>query len=310
MDTTSTRFKRGVHKNGECGKNISGYAAISAAVSTSNVHQLSLGSSPYSVVSTHKEKKRSFLGTDILAFLFLRFIYINKVNDIYVLLLSSETFKSTTIDSMISTISKSTGTVIIVNQDDKSKFIVKSISSSADNPLLKSESICEFHDCVGLVRFFKDISSYVDLKAMVYPKVTDVYTKVISVNSNIQWCAMSSSKTVYVSKSNGSKYIHNAFPWSSSPRYSGYTIGCGGIREGNTFDMRRYMGSFNYYEKMISSVPLGSSCVDCHALSTAGKMLDLLHNKRPGSSSHRLSSSSIEALDELNKKLSEIIKSS
>lgn len=302
MDSTSKRFSKGVHAEGKCGKNTSGYAAISSAITKRSVHELDLSMMSSDCGLSIKDKKKSFLKADILAYLLLRFVCQFDSQSLYVILLSSNMFMTSTIEGMVASITEAMGTVIIVHQTDD-EFNLKAISDNGD-------STCVFEAGSDLVSFFESISKSVDLAVMAYPAVTEEYASIISMNNVQYWCVPADRINVYVSKGGDSMYRHNAFPWSRYPCYSGFTIGKGKIKDGGTRDKHMFVGSFNYYEKMVSSVPYRQSCVDCYVLKMAGNMIDLMVNKKAIDRSNRLSSSSLEALAELDRRMDEIINSS
>lgn len=298
MDSTTKRFNNGVHAEGKCGRNTSGYAAISPAMEKHNVHELDIETmSPLPVTTGHR--KKPFLTSDIIAYLLLKSVHSGDFQRSYVILLSSALFMTSTIEKMIQSMVESMSVVIIVNTNNE-EFTVRAILSGA-------ESSCIFSGSSSLMSFFENINKLTPLAVVAYPTVTREYFHIMSMDNVSSWCVPATISDVYISSGYKSFYKHNAFPWSKYPHYSGFTLGRGKIRRGNVFDVHRFIGSFNYYERMISSVPYKDSCVDCYALKIAADMIELMIDNRPQKKLHRLSASSIEALDELNKRMQEVM---
>ncbi len=302
MDSTPKRFSKGVHYDGKCGKNTSGYAAISSAMGRHDVHELDSNMMSSNSSMKTKEKKKAFYNSDILAYLLLKVVCESDFQSVYVILLSSNTFMSSTIEGMVTSMTEAMSTVILVHHTND-EFYVKSISNAGD-------STCVFSVGSELVSFFKMVSNYVCLTVMVYPDVTVEYKSIVSIDNVQFWCVPATRLHVYVSENGDAMYKHNVFPWSRYPNYSGFTIGRGKIRDATTPEKHKFVASFNYYAKMISSVPYRDSCVDCYVLGIVANMIDLMVDRKIVDRSNRLSSSSLEALAELDRKILEIMQSS
>lgn len=294
MDTVS-RFKQGVHRKGDCGKNTNGFAAINSASRNGDLHQLGNIQISSSIMSSSESKKRTFACSDILAYLLMKNISSRGFTNTYMLLLSSGTFISSTVENIVSCISKMHNTVMIVQMIDNEFFI--SMDSMDVHIRHMSSSDNE------LVNLFISMSDLRQASVIVYPKMLSSYERIISECQIRSWCTPLSRKEVYVSKHGSGMHTHNVFPWSRFPSYSGFTIGNGFMQRGSLKDRQKYIGSFNFYESMISSVPLHDSCTDCIALQTVAQMISILIELPDDRRNSRLSISSIEALKELEDRI-------
>jgi len=292
MTETIEHFKKGVHKEGDCGNNRSGYAAIASSIIHCDPHSLDIGDSLTSFVPQEStQKKKSFSQCDTLVYMFLKCILRQRSSGIYVLFLSS--FISSTLDRMISSVSNTLNAVLTVQQTGDEYLVTMSFRGNT------SSCLCSTPE--DLIYLCKCLSKMDNTIALVYPDVCDVYIEALSEIQPSIWCLSASRSKVYVSRFKHHKYSHYVFPWSRSPTCHGFTIGEGQPRTGSVGDCRSYISSFSFYEKMVSSVPMQGSCVDCYALTMMVDMLSALINKTRQKHSHTLSSSSIEILEDLKK---------
>jgi len=300
MDTVS-RFRDGVHKDGDCRRNKKGFAAIGSASKNVDLHKLSDNIISSSLMSSSQDKKKTFVCSDILAYLLMKNIMHRGLSNAYILLLSSGSVLSSTVEKMLSSLSD-IHNIIIVVQKINTEFLVTMTSMD-----VHSVYVTDSDD--ELVRFFLSLNDLNEASAVIYPKILEPYEKIVSKCQILNWCTPLSRKDVYISKYGFGHYFHNAFPWSRFPSYSGFTIGNGPMRQGSIRDRQRYIGSFNFYESMISSVPLDGSCTDCTALQTIGRMISILIKNPEDRRESRLSTSSIEALKELDERMKNAIRS-
>jgi len=294
MDTIS-RFKEGVHKKGDCGRNKNGFAAISSASRSVDLHQLGDTTISSSLISSSEDKKKTFACSDILAYLLMKNIIRYGFTSAYILLLSSGSFISSTVEKILSSVTDMHNMVIIVQMIDSEFFITMNSMN------VQSVHVSSSDD--ELVSFFLSIRDLKDASVIIYPRVLKPYEQIVSKCQIYNWCTPLSRQNVYVSKYKTGTYTHNVFPWSRFPSYSGFTIGNGCMQQGSIKDRQKYIGSFNFYETMISSVPLKNTCTDCIALKTMAKMISILIGNPESSHKTRLSISSIEALKELEERL-------
>lgn len=294
MDTVS-RFKEGVHSKQNCGRNRNGYAAITSASQCTDLHKLGKSMMSSSLTASSDDKKKSFACSDTLAYILLKSIYYKGLNTTYILLLSSGPFISTTVTKMLLSIVEMHNLVAIVQKIDREFSVTVMCKGIKLLHTLDSEQ--------SLLSFFLSIKDFEDSSVIIYPKVNDIYREIVVQCKISSWCTPLSRSEVYVSKHDTGEYFHNVFPWSKYPSYSGFTLGNGSMQLGSTADRQRYIGAFNFYESMISSIPLQSSCTDCNALKNMGIMISMLIYDNHKVHKHTVSSSSIEALEEIKRKI-------
>jgi hypothetical protein len=302
MSDTVKRFEAGVHTKGNCGKNKHGYAAMNAVFQSADLHKLgTVLTSSFKSPSTIP-KKKTFAYSDILAYIFMKVLLCKGTDNVYILFLSSGSFMSSTIKNMISSMSRMMNLLITVQCNENEFLVTMNFGGVESSHGYTTED--------DLLKFFSLLEGTEDMFAIVHPVVDPVYKSIISKCGIQYWCVPSSRSEIYISESTTGTYFHNVFPWSRCPCYSGFTIGSGQMKLGSVVDRSRYVGAFNSYEMLVSSTPIGNSCVDCIALKQTGDFIQLLIGKTKTKHRHTLSSSSIEALEEVQRMIADSIQQS
>jgi hypothetical protein len=286
------RFIKGVHDKSECGKNLQGYAAMNASLKYADPHNLSnyvCESQPY---QTNHTRKRSMMGQDTIVFLLTKLMGTILSPSMYILLLSKETPIFGGLETIITGLSSMHNSVFIVeitNDHYRLTLFCNGMSSSS----------CAYNDR-DLLNIVHNLSSLRKTVLISYPTVHQWVTTINDIRPSI-WCTPARPDEVWISTLGSTSYSHFAFPWSSNTRCRGYTIGTGNVQQGELEHRLQYEGRFNFYDGMISSVPVDGTCTDCLAMRHAADRITGLtqcEKKRP-SPEHRLSTPSIKALEVL-----------
>lgn len=315
MSTTQERFMNGVHRRGDpCGQNKSGYAALSAAIEKHDIHQLDTGMTSSYVPGVslldeedgNKYKKKMFLDSDALAYILLHVVCKNNFQGLYIIFIDLIRLTDT-MESIISTITKTMSTVMVVYRNgyhstrnknnkrdpDKNTFVVKSISSNY-------EFVYEFDTSEMMISFFRSLCRFSEISVVVYPNMRTEYKMIASMSNIKEWYIPVSRDGIYISDLGKDNYKYHLFPWAVHPRYSGYVHGRGIPILAGPKESIDFMGACSFYEKMISGTPYKDSCIDCYVLRMRGEVLSIITNKKVSTHKHRLSTSSIEALAKLD----------
>lgn len=296
MDTTIKRFESGVHDRGECGQNKSGYAAIDAAIGHADVHRLNSCIISSSSRPLMHSRKRSFLSSEGLVYIFMKLTKMMPSICTYVLLLTREMPVSQTFKSIIEGCA-SRGNIVISVIELSGVFTID---------LYFME-----------VHLFHQVDSYDSLKSFIiqsglgnkiivvgYPALPQEYIDIANSIDTMVWCAPASRHLTYSCEDEISSVEHFVYPWSKSPLCSGFTLGKGKVKYSSDIDRQKYIGLYNTYETMISSVPYGLSCTDCVELqSTAASIKDLIEPMEKSDYRRHLKRSSVDALEELKARI-------
>lgn len=261
------RFLNGVHNRKDCGNNKTGYAAISAAQQYADLHNVDnyfLGSGPPSV---RHLRKRSVSSQDTVTYLIFRLIELFPLSSMYILLFSKEIPPYTTFGSMISGISSKDRAFILVSAMDDGYLITLYCFGC--------ESECFIESHIELIDFLKTIVSVRQSTLLVYPTLTFDWIRLINSIDGLIWSVPASVSDIRISIHGTGSYSHFVFPWSKSGCCRGYTVGKGRIREGRKMDRQIYESKVNFYNDMISSVPIGQSCPDCMAMERIGRLMQI-----------------------------------
>lgn len=296
MSETIRKFSKGVHSPENCGKNRFGYAALEASLEYTDPHILQDKSFMASAPSDSVPKKITFMSIESFAYMFLRMISLSPNSNVYILLLSRGMIIRGIIKSIVDAMT-STGIMVIIVGSIENRFDV-AVRYSDWTCKHKFDSTGSFHD------FFSKSDLGSDISFVAYPVLTADYIRLMESMSNSSWCIPAYCNELYVCDGKTDFCSHNAYPWSSKHFYSGFTIGKGQIRIATSKEQQRYIAAYNLYHSMISSVPIGRSCIDCISIGYAAKMLSVLIGEPIDVPiKHRLSNPSIEALEELNKRI-------
>lgn len=300
MDTTVRRFENGVHESGTCGTNKSGYAAIDAAFEHTDVHKLSsltFRSSPRPLMHF---RKKSFFSSDGLIYIFMKLMKIMPHICTYIFILSREMPLSSTFKSIIDSSAADGNMVVTVSNTDGSfsiniRFMELSVTHDVDS-------------VTSLIEFFEKSGMGHRIIVIGYPSFLDVHMRLVNSIDEAMWCAPANRDLTY-SSLDGESYVHHfVYPWSKSPLCTGFTLGIGKIRHSSDPERIDYIGSYNAYESMISSVPYGLSCTDCVELRRTANDIRYLIDKTPSPKKRgHLKKSSIDALEELKAKIQEFV---
>lgn len=289
---TVDRFSHGVHYKGECGRNVEGYAAISAACQYADLHNLdnySCSSAPSK--KTHS-RKRSVTSQDTMVYIVSKLIEFSPSFCTYLLLFSRETPVFGVLDAILSDMA-SKGHMIITVETLSNSFIL-SLRHKATKLSVCINTFGEIHDLL------RNLVCNTRVIAMIYPiAVREWIDLVNSLNPSI-WCLLASKFRVFASEEGQQMHTHFIFPWSKAGIPTGYTVGTGMIVEGSKRERFKFERKSNFYDSMISSVPLESSCADCVAMKHIAETLSSIFGISRERPKRNLSEGSIIALKELN----------
>lgn len=298
MDTTLKRFESGVHDKGECGLNKSGYAAIDSAVEYTDVHRLNSCIISSSSRPLMHSRKRSFLSSEGLVYIFMKLTKIMPGICTYVLLLTREMPVSQTLKSIIKA-SASKGNLIISVIEVGGTFVIDLYFMDIHLPH-QADSF------VSLKSFIVQSAWGNKIVVIGYPALPDKYIEIANSIDTVAWCAPASRHLTYSCQDPSITVEHFVYPWSKSPLCSGFTLGKGKIKYSPDIDRHKYVGLYNTYEMMISSVPYGKSCIDCVELqSTASNIKSLIECNNKHDPQRHLKRSSMDALEELKAKINQ-----
>ena len=298
--STIDRFNQGVHPNNSCDRNRLGYSATISASSKVNLHELQNYSLLLCPRPTAQHKKRSFHSSDSLAYVFMKCISKLYLDSSCMFLLVSQSVVSPTIQRMIDALVKLSIVVMTVHESNDEVYV--SIYTLLHTLSYTMSSECELTKCIQHTDCFHN-SVFI-----VYPSLNEKYIRMIKSCRPKLWCVPAYANEVYISRPGSGIHCHNVFPWSKPSGYHGFTIGSGLIIKGSRMHINRYMGSFNFYSSMISSTPFEDSCIDCYALKISSRMISTLIGTHKPVHRHTISSSSIEVLDDLNRRIQEATK--
>lgn len=298
MDTTVKRFESGVHEEQQCGLNKSGYAAIDSAYNYCDVHNLSSSTIQSSSRPLLHCRKRSFSSSEGLVYIFMKLVRVMSSACTYILLLSREMPVSSTMKSIIeASASKSNVIVVVVELNGVFQIDVHFMNIHISHTVDSFRSLKSFLVESGLTNKIVVIG---------YPSMPDSSMDISNSLETILWCVPASRHLTYSSIGHIASVEHFVYPWSKSPLCSGFTLGKGTIGYSSIYERNRYVGLYNTYETMISSVPYGVSCTDCTALQSIASDIKLLTSSASKHSKPKhLKRSSIDALEELRAKILE-----
>lgn len=299
---TIKRFENGVHTRENCGKNKSGYAAIGALFGSTDVHRLGRVMTSLPDTITSHQKKKTFAYSDILTYIFMKVLLHNGTDSVYILFLSSGSFIPPTVQDIISSLSQMMNLIVIVQRIESGLQVTQNFAGVQISQTYRDEA--------SLIRLFSTVGGMEDAFAIIHPVVEPVYRSVVTQCGIQKWCVPSSRSEIYVSKSSTGNYFHNVFPWSKHPCYSGFTIGSGTMELGSSIERHKYIGAFNSYEILVSSVPIGNICTDCATLKRIAKLIQMLTGKMSTRHKHTISESSIKALEEAQQMIKELMEQS
>lgn len=292
MDTTLKKFESGVHDRQECGSNKSGYAAINSAYNTTDVHKLSSCIIQSSSRPLLHCRKKSFLSSDGLIYIFMKLTKIMPGICTYLMLLSRDTHISATLKSIIEA-SASAGNVIVTIVDLGGTFSIELYFM--DIRLYHHAN--SFH---SLKSFLINSGLTNKIIAIGYPTLPDRHMDIVNSLDTAMWCVPATRHLTYSSKNENYSVDHFVYPWSKSPLCSGFTLGEGKVTYSSEFERHKYIGLYNSYETMISSVPYGLSCTDCVELqSVAHNIKELIGKDSSADPRRHLKKASIDALEEM-----------
>lgn len=303
MSSTLQRIERGVHSEGSCGKNMGGLSSVNSLPTYTDFHILNSMDMNLSPTEENSVAKSKITASDTLAYTFSKVLEHSEKYETYILLLRENTQVFHTVQTMILSCSMQSRLIFTVVPSNGS-YLLK----SCFNGLEASNRLGSVEE---LKKTMKTMNAGRSSMYIVYPELTDSYKDILNSFKVCSWCIPASYSHLYVSTTGREAYDHFAYPWSNSFFSRGYTLGYGNIRCASKREKQLYMGSFAYYEKMISGVPYRNTCPDCfemkrtainirrlNKLNTNGDQITSDEYKRRSSS---ISSSSIVALEEMKK---------
>lgn len=292
MASTVERMQRGVHSKDACGSNLGGFSAVNSIPGTSNFHMLNDTLFSSGIVPSTVRPKFNMLSSDVLAYTLAKVFLRDTKYDNYVLLLREGMHLAPCVKSMI--LSYSYDTLIIIVRPASDSYIATSYyKTNVSTVPLRSTSY--------LNRFIGSMNSGRYSMYIAYPELTAVYMNLLNSLDQCSWYIPCSRRNVYVSELGRQYYDFFAFPWSGSHHSRGYVVGSGKVRPASNRESSLYVGSFGYYDSLMSCVPYRGSCIDCHEMKrTAMQICQLIGYKHTPESPPVIRPKSLEVLDDLN----------
>ncbi len=289
---TIKRFRQGVHLPGSCGTNRYGYAAVLAASEHGDLHQLNNHMFHERPLTTPPGHKRGFLGSDTITYIFAKLLVSSTGPSTYIVLLSKPVNLTEVLTNMIDKATSQHSLFLWITCIDSSFHICLLFDKCKSTLVIGSQD--RLIDFISSIKFSRRVS------VICYPDITDVYLQLVN---NIQpdlWCIPACKYYTYVSCLGPDSYANYVYPWSKSPTSRGFTAGTGPVRGSYKLEHMQYLSTFNFYESMISSVPIHGSCSDCYAMRVLADSIEqYIHPTPTKTHKHTLSSSSVDALQEL-----------
>ena len=298
----SKRFLSGVHLKEECRSNKTGYAAIDAASSVADLHNIDVYPVNASYQETKHRRKRSISSYDALAYTMLNILSLGIEIQVFVLLMSRDSSIHGAPQDIVNNLSAK-GTMVIGLVDNSDGFDLTFYHGSL-RCVAQTLTLDEIKEILQMV------NTHGNMIMMVHPIVSSIWIDLINSIRPSIWCVPSCRMSRCVSTDERS-CAHFLYPWSRHPSFTGYTIGTNHIRECTMEECHGYIGKCNFYSSMISCAPLGHSCVDCEAMINAGNMLSRMspgHHRTP-SRENPMGMPSIIALDGIEKMLRDLSES-
>lgn len=297
MNSTSERFRGGVH-SGKCSKaKKTGYASISAAASNTDVHILEVGNRYRGIQCPTTEKKKHFSHQDMLAYVMVKCMMDCPPPFNYTIIVSSRSSKSKTIVDMVSRSVSLMSNFTFIYMLDKSytvEITCRGWSSSMD-----------FKSLEELMLFVEKLRGP-DHVCVVYPYIDSNILDVLKCCNPSRWFMPMTSQVAYIS-AHPTKTSYNIFPWSAYPAFTGYTIGEGVPELASQVKRGDIRGAVNYYESLISSAPYETSCIDCYTMKAIANAIDDRSESKQRKDKHRLSADSIIALEDLQNRIATVL---
>lgn len=216
----------------------------------------------------------------------------------YLLLFSRETPLFGAFGTMIEHIS-STGSIVLCVEPSKRSFTLTMLYH-------RNITSCIVDSVEQLHSMIQNLGKPNRLIAMVYPIVLREWISIINIINPMLWCLPASKFKTYISFDGEEFYTHFIFPWSKSGSPSGFTMGHGKLREGKQREQEKFEARANFYDSMVSSTPLDSSCTDCVAMRQVADTISHVFNVKRPSKKRNLSEGSIVALKELEDRIKEL----
>lgn len=296
---TSKRFFAGIHPTDECRSNKTGYAAIDAASTVVDLHNIDAYPINTSYQESKHRRKRSISSYDALAYTMLKILSFSIRIQVFVILMSKDSSIHGAPQDIVNSIS-SKGIMVIglVDDSDGIDLVFYYDGLRCTTEMMTLDEIKEM---------LQMVNTHKDMIMITHPIMSSIWTDLINSTRPSIWCVPSCRMSRYVS-TNEDSCAHFLYPWSRHPSFAGYTIGTGPIRECTMEECYSYIGRCNFYSSMISCAPLRGSCVDCEAMINAGNKLSEMTSKhhRTPSRENPMSRSSIIALDGIDKMIKEL----
>jgi hypothetical protein len=298
MDVIIKRFEAGVHERNECGMNRNGYAAIDSIFECADVHKLNSCIMQSSSRPLMHCKKKQFSSSEGLVYIFMKLKRVIPRACTYILLLSRDMPISSTLKSVIDASALASNVIVTVIEFNgvfsiEIYFANIHMIHTVDSP----KSLKSFLVNSGLSNRIVVVG---------YPSLPESHMDIVNQLNTMLWCAPATRHLTYSSFDTNHKTDHFVYPWSKSPLCLGFTLGKGKIKYSSLSERDIYVGLYNTYEMMISSVPYRSSCTDCTDLQLVASTIKSLVDPTDKSLQDRhLKRSSVHALEELKAKLKE-----
>lgn len=287
-----TRFRKGPHLPSECGKNTQGYAAIQAA--TKNTDLYNVDGYPFSS-SAHaktRSKKRTMTSQDIFEYTMLKLLGLLKEPYTCVFFLNRHTYIPNSIIEIVEAVTKDLNIILIA--ENRTDCTILSMYHKKFKLVSEVISQTELSNMLCCMSYKNDIS------VLVYPLAREQDVQLIDSMKASLWCFPISKHNTVVSSDGRGSYSHFVFPWSKVSMCTGYSIGEGAPRVGSNSNNLEYESKCNFYDRMVSSVPIEKSCTDCAEMSSVAREIsNILKIEDAPKRSRPLSQNSITALEEL-----------
>lgn len=296
MTSTLQRIENGVHRDGVCGSNVTGFSPVNSLHDGEDFHIVNNMLQCTSGVSTEKYPKVRMLASDTMAYILSKVLRDIDRYSSCTLLLRGGPHMSPCVKSIVSAYASSSAIMFVVYPRNGTYNVATYHRGTVSE--VESLSVSK------VSRLMSTLSSGVSSMYIAYPELTRDYTTILNSVKECSWCIPSSRYTLHTSELGTRYYSHFVFPWSDSSGCTGYTIGYGRIQVASDRQRNIYIGGVGVYESLISCTPYKSSCPDCYEMTRAGLWIrKVTEDKSPRPSKHRMRPVSVIALASLEEKV-------
>lgn len=237
-------------------------------------------------------RKRPVSSQDIFVYIMLKFLGLHKEPYTCAFMLNREMYIPKSVIKVIERATETCNIILVV--EDKVGHMVLSMYYK------KFKLVSELRSEHELLNILSNLSRSSQLSTLIYPLARDIDVRFVNLVNPSLWCFPISKHSTVVSSGGKDSCSHFVFPWSKVGMCTGYSMGSKQARVGSNSDNLEYESKCNFYDNMVSCVPVRGSCTDCIEMdNTARKLLEILQIKDTPKRKRPLSQESITALEEL-----------